>query len=83
MMEFKLKKDSGLGGMIMVAQDQKKRVIIRKSGASFLIVEFPYDSSMSEAMGKPYYSLQGEVHSEYPTKGETFAGLAEHYNDYE
>ena len=82
MIDFKRKKDSAWGGMCLIGQDEEKRVIIRKKGRRFLIVEFKRDQRMSEIMGEAYYDVKGEIVSDTEDSC-SMAEMAEEYNLYE
>lgn len=82
-MDFKMKKDDVYRGMMAVAKNARKKVLIRKNSSVFFIVEFPYNERMSEIMGEACYEVKGEVVDEYPIWGYSFKHLIENYNLFE
>ena len=79
-MEFRAIRKNGYS---MVAKSDEKKVIIRKTHKGLLdVIEFPINERMTEIMGENYYSLKGELVTEY-SYPITFKEAVADYNYYE
>ena len=80
-MKFKASKTSGDYKLVAKADD-KKVVIVKNYKGLIDVIEFAFDERMTEIMGENYYSLKGELVTEY-SYPISFKEAAEEYNYYE